>query len=411
MKSIYVIFLTLLSSALNSVYSILNTRFLGLEGIGTYSILTQTINTIVQLSDLGLSTGFLKFYSLAYKKDSVESKKVIVNTFYIKVLISFSIILVLFLFSPLIMKGFLKESTGYKELILAYTTIFTISISELLMSRYRAEEKFKKFFIFRFLFAFFRLIPMIVFYSMGKYSLDNAIYIFIFSTLGIVIVLFLDQKELFDKINFDKKFIKELVHFSKWIFVSNIAQAFMLNAFIELYFLKAYSSNLELGYFSSLLSFFMVVTVLNTSITTLFFQKFAACEDNKSLKNVLKKSFKTCFLLSLPLLLLIPFGNIVIKILLGQKFLVISPMFGMLMFTFFFELLFQSFRLVLYIRGNKKIAFINGIQFVSSIILGYILIVVLNKGAYGALISIFTVRVFGGIYMWYSVVKTLKEEK
>ncbi len=137
MSSYIVIFFTLAVSGLNFLYSMLNTRFLGLSDIGVYSLLVQSINTVVLISDFGLSTAFLKFYSVAYNKDKNESEKVLKNSFYLKSAISLILVVIFLVGLPIIKKHFGVEE---KELVLMYTTVFTIGISELLMSKYRSEQ-------------------------------------------------------------------------------------------------------------------------------------------------------------------------------------------------------------------------------------------------------------------------------
>ena len=406
MSSYIVIFFTLAVSGLNFLYSMLNTRFLGLSDIGVYSLLVQSINTVVLISDFGLSTAFLKFYSVAYNKNKIDSERVLKNSFYLKSLISLILVVVFLIGLPIIKKHFGVEE---KELVLMYTTVFTIGISELLMSKYRSEQKFKKFFIYKFIFSFLRIIPMGIFYYLGKYDLNASVNIFAYSTLGIVILLFVEERKVFKSFSFDKNFIKELLHFSKWIFVSNIALAFLTNGTLELYLLKNFANKEQLGYFSALLIFFTILNVLNTSLTTLFFPKFAGIEDGKKLKVEVQKAFKTGLVLSLPLLVLIPFMGLFIKLTIGKGFLgVVNPA-RVLMIGFFIELSSQVYRLVLYIKANKKIASINAVQFLGSIVFGYLGIVVLKLGVWGAIISIIIVRVVGAIYMWYSAEISFKK--
>lgn len=406
MSSYIVIFFTLAVSGLNFMYSMLNTRFLGLSDIGVYSLLVQSINTVVLISDFGLSTAFLKFYSVAYNKDKNESERVLKNSFYLKSLISLILVVVFLIGLPIIKKHFGVEE---KELVLMYTTVFTIGISELLMSKYRSEQKFKKFFIYKFIFSFLRIIPMGIFYYLGKYDLNASVNIFAYSTLGIVILLFVEERKVFKSFSFDKNFIKELLHFSKWIFVSNIALAFLTNGTLELYLLKNFANKEQLGYFSALLIFFTILNVLNTSLTTLFFPKFAGIEDGKKLKVEVQKAFKTGLVLSLPLLVLIPFMGLFIKLTIGKGFLgVVNPA-RVLMIGFFIELSSQVYRLVLYIKANKKIASINALQFLGSIAFGYLGIIVLKLGVWGAIMSIIIVRVVGAIYMWHSAEISFKK--
>ena len=406
MSSYIVIFFTLAVSGLNFLYSMLNTRFLGLSDIGVYSLLVQSINTVVLISDFGLSTAFLKFYSVAYNKDKNESEKVLKNSFYLKSAISLILVVIFLVGLPIIKKHFGVEE---KELVLMYTTVFTIGISELLMSKYRSEQKFKKFFIYKFIFSFLRIIPMAIYYYLGKYDLNASVNIFAYSTLGIVILLFIEERKMFENFSFDKNFVKELLHFSKWIFVSNIALAFLTNGTLELYLLKNFANKEQLGYFSALLIFFTILNVLNTSLTTLFFPKFAGIEDGKKLKVEVQKAFKTGLVLSLPLLVLIPFMSLFIKLTIGKGFLgVVNPA-RVLMIGFFIELSSQVYRLVLYIKANKKIASINALQFLGSIAFGYLGIIVLKLGVWGAIISIIIVRVVGAIYMWYSAEISFKK--
>jgi len=408
MNSYIVIFLTLVVSGLNFIYGVLNTRFLGLNDIGVYSLLVQSINTIILISDFGLSTAFLKFYSFSFVKDKKESLNILRNSFYLKTIISLGLISIfLVLFIP-IKNGF-AHGVSSLNLLLMVTTLFTIGISELLMSKYRSEGRFKTFFIFKFLFAFLRIIPMSLFYILGKYSLESSLGVFSLSTLVMVIALLIEQKDIFKEFRFDKTFVRELIHFSKWIFVSNIALAFLTNGTIELYLLKHFSDRENLGYFSAILIFFTILNVLNSSLTTLLFPKFSSIEDNKKLDIEVKKGFKMGVGLALPLLLLIPMMPFFIKLTIGESFLGVSKIASVLMVGFFIELSSQVYRLVLYTKANKKIALINALQFMASILLGFLFIGVLEIGVWGAVASIFIVRVTGAIYMWRSYRKIIAE--
>ena len=62
MNSYLVIILTLVVSALNFLYSMLNTRFLGVSDIGIYSLLIQSINTIILISAFSHRAAFLQFW-------------------------------------------------------------------------------------------------------------------------------------------------------------------------------------------------------------------------------------------------------------------------------------------------------------------------------------------------------------
>lgn len=406
MNSYIVIFFTLAVSGLNFLYSMLNTRFLGLSDIGIYSLMVQSINTVVLISDFGLSTAFLKFYSVAYNKDKVDAQRILKNSFYLKSLISLILVIIFLVGLPIVKRHFGVEG---KELVLMYTTIFTIGISELLMSKYRSEQRFKKFFIYKFIFSFLRIIPMGIFYCLGKYDLNVSINIFAYSTLMIVCLLFFEEKKIFKSFSFDRSFVKELLHFSKWIFVSNIALAFLTNGTLELYLLKNFANREQLGYFSALLIFFTILNVLNTSLTTLFFPKFAGIENGNKLKVEVKKAFRIGLVLSMPLLILIPFMNLFIKLTVGNSFIgAVNPA-RLLMVGFFIELSSQVYRLALYINANKKIAMINAVQFLGSIVLGVLGIMVLKMGVWGAVISIISVRIIGAFYMWHSAEISFKK--
>ena len=80
-----------------------------------------------------------------------------------------------------------------------------------------------------------------------------------------------------------------------------------------------------------------------------------------------------------------------------------------LLLAFFIELISQVFRLVLYIKANKNIAFINVCQFIGSALLGFVFIGILKIGILGAVLSIFIVRVIGAVYMWNSYKKVIAE--
>ncbi|MBN1467452.1 MAG: oligosaccharide flippase family protein [Fusobacteriaceae bacterium] len=405
MNSYLVIILTLVVSALNFLYSMLNTRFLGVSDIGIYSLLIQSINTIILISDFGLSTAFLKFYTLAFKKDIKESRRVLANSIYVKSLISSGLMIVFLVIFPFIKNHF---ETGTKEIILTLLTLLTIGNSELIMSKYRSEQNFKKFFMYKFLFSLLRILPMIALYYLGKYNLSSAIGIFSYSSITIIFILLLSEKDSIKNVSFDKSFITELLHFSKWIFISNLALAFLTNGTFELYLLKNYADKKELGLFSSLLIFFTILSVLNTSLTTLFFPKFAGIEDKKILNIEVKKAFKMGVIISIPLIFLIPLMEIFIKISIGEGFVEAVNPARLLVLGFFIELSSQVYRLVLYINENKKIAFINLFQFIGSIVLGFILIAFFGLGIWGAVISIIVVRVIGAYFMVFYAKKSIR---
>ncbi len=405
MNSYLVIILTLVVSALNFLYSMLNTRFLGVSDIGIYSLLIQSINTIILISDFGLSTAFLKFYTLAFKKDIKESRRVLANSIYVKSLISSGLMIIFLVIFPFIKNHF---ETGTKEIILTLLTLLTIGNSEVIMSKYRSEQNFKKFFMYKFLFSLLRILPMIALYYLGKYNLSSAIGIFSYSSITIIFILLLSEKDSIKNVSFDKNFITELLHFSKWIFISNLALAFLTNGTFELYLLKNYADKKELGLFSSLLIFFTILSVLNTSLTTLFFPKFAGIEDKKILNIEVKKAFKMGVIISIPLIFLIPLMEIFIKISIGEGFVEAVNPARLLVLGFFIELSSQVYRLVLYINENKKIAFINLFQFIGSIVLGFILIALFGLGIWGAVISIIVVRVIGAYFMVFYAKKSIR---
>lgn len=405
MNSYLVIILTLVVSALNFLYSMLNTRFLGVSDIGIYSLLIQSINTIILISDFGLSTAFLKFYTLAFKKDVKESRRVLANSIYVKSLISSGLMIIFLLIFPFIKNHF---ETGTKEIILTLLTLLTIGNSELIMSKYRSEQNFKKFFMYKFLFSLLRILPMIGLYYLGKYNLSSAIGIFSYSSVVIILILLFSERNSIKKIPFDKTFITELLHFSKWIFISNLALAFLTNGTFELYLLKNYADKKELGLFSSLLIFFTILSVLNTSLTTLFFPKFAGIEDKKILNIEVRKAFKMGVIISIPLIFLIPLMELFIKISIGEGFVEAVNPARLLVLGFFIELSSQVYRLVLYINENKKIAFINLFQFIGSIVLGFILIAIFGLGIWGAVISIIVVRIIGAYFMVFYAKKSIR---
>ena len=405
MNSYLVIILTLAVSALNFLYSMLNTRFLGVSDIGIYSLLIQSINTIILISDFGLSTAFLKFYTLAFKKDVKESRRVLANSIYVKSLISSGLMIIFLLIFPFIKNHF---ETGTKEIILTLLTLLTIGNSELIMSKYRSEQNFKKFFMYKFLFSLLRILPMIGLYYLGKYNLSSAIGIFSYSSVVIILILLFSERNAIKKIPFDKTFITELLHFSKWIFISNLALAFLTNGTFELYLLKNYADKKELGLFSSLLIFFTILSVLNTSLTTLFFPKFAGIEDKKILNIEVRKAFKMGVIISIPLIFLIPLMELFIKISIGEGFVEAVNPARLLVLGFFIELSSQVYRLVLYINENKKIAFINLFQFIGSIVLGFILIAIFDLGIWGAVISIIVVRIIGAYFMVFYAKKSIR---
>ena len=232
--------------------------------------------------------------------------------------------------------------------------------------------------------------------------------IFSYSSVVIILILLFSERNSIKKIPFDKTFITELLHFSKWIFISNLALAFLTNGTFELYLLKNYADKKELGLFSSLLIFFTILSVLNTSLTTLFFPKFAGIEDKKILNIEVRKAFKMGVIISIPLIFLIPLMELFIKISIGEGFVEAVNPARLLVLGFFIELSSQVYRLVLYINENKKIAFINLFQFIGSIVLGFILIAIFGLGIWGAVISIIVVRIIGAYFMVFYAKKSIR---
>lgn len=235
----------ILSSCLNFLFIIYLARKLGVVFFGQFNIIIEIIGMITILTDLGITTGFIRFYSKYYKESKEKANALIKATFALKSGLSIFLLITTLLFSFI----FIKDEKMLKLLKLASLGILTVTVNGFFCSILQSRQEFKKFILIKMINPLIKIIGLSVIIFFNIYSLENIIIIYYLSPLIMALVVYKNLEiNLFDRGKINITILKELLNFSKWITLSSLAVAFLTR--LDILMLSHYSSNYEVGYYS-----------------------------------------------------------------------------------------------------------------------------------------------------------------
>jgi O-antigen/teichoic acid export membrane protein len=300
---------SMLSSGLSYLFQILCGRLLNTSEYGQINTLFSMISILAVIgSALGLSIA--KYIAEAKTDYGGEIKTILKQAIYISPV---------FITVTIIMFHFFTNSNLYISIITAIATYFA-AFASIFYGVLQGKKKFYKVNVFNMISPLCKLVIGISLLVIGL-SYHSVIYTLIVGSIITILYGFVNSKKL---INFNsqpnKNNINEIYKYFIFTFISTICLTIFNN--FDILLIKSYFNNEITGMYSSAALFGKIILYIPTAFITMMVPIVAESKSNKESFNTLKKTFIMSFSLSsIACLCLFAFKKLIIKILMGDKYL------------------------------------------------------------------------------------------
>jgi O-antigen/teichoic acid export membrane protein len=206
--------------------------------------------------------------------------------------------------------------------------------------------------------------------------------------------------------NENKKAIKDIFHFSKWVLLSYFAT--VIASRLDIFLISRYKGQEQVGIYSAALQLSLLLPLLIGSMTTVLLPLVSKYKKKAEYLSYIKKYFivaTAIIILCIPALIISPY---LIKIIFGSKYDSSILIFQILFIAYLPSVLANPISLIVFSMNKpKSITIINYLQLVLAVILNVLLIP--RYGIFGAAISFLVTNISSAIavlsYTLYSVKK------
>ena len=376
-------------------------RDLGVEEYGVFSLLLAIFTISIQISNFGISTSYVKY--LSEKRD--YSKEVFFTLLLGKLFFSFCILLAVFLLSSEISLFFFDSLEYVKSIqLIAFATLFH-SIYTLVISHFQAKQEFKTYAYINIFHNFLKFVSIVII----SFSFSQELHISYFLNayiFAVTVVLFtllaLNYRRIFVKHSFNMVHFIEVSKLGFWIFLSSLATMIIMR--LDIMMLQKMSTSLEVGYYSVAMNVAMIFPLITTSLTTTLLPKIDDYLKNNSIKKYISTIFSKAKYLLIVLVALELLSSFIIVGLFGEAYKESASIFNILIVAFTFGIIINPISLVIYTLNRAYVlTLLNWIQLPLNYF-GNMLLIPLMQ-AEGAAISTVLLRVFGGFYILFYLLR------
>lgn len=388
------------SAAFAFLLSVIIARKLGASCFGFVTLsLSVAIITHELIGSECIDNGLVRFASLYLKTDKKRA-----NILF-KVALKFKLLIVtiVLLLSTILFKTSLVSAISKPELkvalILGILTGCVISFWRYILALIQSFERFR-------LYAFINTIPnvakvlmILLLILIGYLNLINVLLVNAAAILlGFIIgFLFIPKEFIWEKGN-QRDVAFQLLHFSKWIFISNLLAALCFR--LDILMLSYYKNADLVGKYSVALSFITTLDLLYVSILTKYFPQVSRLTSKSEFMKQIKKSLLISLTLTIFLSVLFFSAKPIILLAYSKSYIDSIIYFKILLTGFLFTLTFNPLFLILYTLNKPYIlTFIFFIMLITNFC-GNLLFIP-SWGAIGAAFVVTATRVAGGLMILF----------
>lgn len=401
-KNIFIILSSkILASFFSFIYIYILIRKISVSEFGNYNLTVEMIALVTSLTDVGLTTGFVRFYSFYIINDQIKAKYLLKYILKIKFTSSLIFIFFINIFS-LKISIFLFSNENYQNLIKISSILILFHTMEgFLLSILQSKEKFLKFSVIVLGVALLKIVTLLSLEKLGEINILNLLLnLLLISFCSCLSLSYFLKDELKIKyfISNEKKqeVKKQLINFSKWVLLSSISVSIFMR--LDVIMLKKLSTEIELGFYSGAQKMATILPIITASLTTVLMPKVSKIKEKSEFKGYIKKSFILSAVICIPLIIIYLSANTFIPIFLGQKYENSIKIFKFLLLSYIFGIFVNPISLILYnLNKTKELSIMNLIQ----VFINYIgnRLFIPKYGALGAVASTFLVGLFGSVYI------------
>lgn len=392
----------LAGQALGFLATLILIRHLGPERFGMVTVAITVMGLASQLSDLGISTGFIRFASQYFKQEPRKAELLMQVTLYLKALIATLVLIIgWFIAHPLAVYVF-KQPDLFPLIQLAFVGSLGATLWGYLQAIMQAREWFKKYVwinIFNSILKFVGVWGLVV---CGFLTELNALMVI---ALIPFVAFFLDSilvPKHFLKVSgsfAEKKMLaSELFHFSKWITLSTLCT--MLTMRLDVLFLQSLTSAKQVGIYGSASQLAMIFPLVTGSLTTVLVPHVVNLQSRDALLEYKLRIYKLVPVAVIGYVVIYFSAPILIALLFGGQYLMAIPVIQILMLGFSISLVINPLS-VIFFRLNKPyvLTVLNFLQLV--LLVPTCLFLIPRYDAVGAAWSSVVIRVFALCFIFY----------
>jgi O-antigen/teichoic acid export membrane protein len=398
----------LISTGLAVIATLFLARTLGPVNYGTLSIYTSIYTTILGLTDFGLGLTAVKLISSNLKNNPHKSHSYMKIIFYMEVLSGLIVALVGIIFSGLIAKGLGGEYLLF-PVRMAFLAGAFASTGAFVGPFLTSHGKFFKNSALGVSTSIVKTAGVVILFLLTSLTLNNVILFYVILNIGMFLVgVAISPKGFTEKTtkNENKKAIKDIFHFSKWVLLSYFAT--VIASRLDIFLISRYKGQEQVGIYSAALQLSLLLPLLIGSMTTVLLPLVSKYKKKAEYLSYIKKYFivaTAIIILCIPALIISPY---LIKIIFGSKYDSSILIFQILFIAYLPSVLANPISLIVFSMNKpKSITIINYLQLVLAVILNVLLIP--RYGIFGAAISFLVTNISSAIavlsYTLYSVKK------
>lgn len=403
-KDAYILFVgNLLSAFFGFLFTLLVARGLSIAGFGVFSAAVNLVTIIASFSDIGISSGLIKFIAEAFaKKDIQEAKKYIKAALVVKLLTVSIIALIVIVFAPVVSSKFLATSNitmAYWVAALSFALIFWGIFPSIL----QAQSRFLQSVIVDLSLGAGRVIIVFALFITGGLTLGKAMGAFTVSSLFALAAGFAFVGTGFLFVKLKKDIFSNLLRFSGWLGVNRVISSISGRLDIQMLAVMAGATATGLYSISSRLALFIVV--LTSSFSAVLAPRLASFGNKESEKAYIKKASWAIIPIIFGVILWIIIAEPFITILFGQKYLPSVPVFKALAASMI-PFLITAPAVPAIIYAMKKPIYIGVFSFFQIVAIFLINLLLIPKiGAFAPTVAFGAVHTILAIYVWIIVIK------
>lgn len=386
-------------------------RHLGPERFGMVTVAITVMGLASQLSDLGISAGFIRFASKYFKREPRKAELLMQLTLYLKTAIATLILIVgWFIADPLAVYVF-GEPDLFPLIQLAFVGSLGITLWGYLQAIMQAREWFIKYVWINILNSALKLIGVVALVTYGALTELNALMVIALMPFATFFLngFLVPKKFLKTPSSFSEKkeLFLELFHFSKWITLSTLCTMLMMR--LDVLLLQSLTSAELVGIYASASQLAMVFSLVSGSLITVLSPYVMGLQDLNALR---RYKIMVCKLLPIIVLGYIAayfISPILIDLLFGDKYLMAIPVLQILLLGFSLSLLINPLSII-FLRLDKPqiLTALNFLQLALLIPACFFLIP--QYGAIGAAWSSVGIRIFALLFIFLILSQILEKK-
>lgn len=346
----------LIASGLGFINSIFILRVLGTEDIGLLYPAIGFMLIFTSFADLGISPTFIKLGSSKEYEGEGDFRRIFNTTLRMKVVLGFVASIICMIFSKQFSIYAYGNAENQKYILMIIVGIFFQNISSFYTSYLQIQLNEKLLFLSKVIPVVIKFLLIIAFYFTNYLTIDSLLWAFMAAPVLHFLFPFLFGVpfHLYDRNSFDKKIMKKIFVFARWIALSGAINGIIGQT--DILMTKSMLGSEDLGILvggQKLSSPFILIT---SALVSMLLPKISSLSTFKELNFIFRKSLYAIPIILVALLVFVPLAPYIIDLFLGAKYQLSSKVFQIYLCSFLIGLYITPVSTILY-KLNMEFTF------------------------------------------------------